>query len=298
MKTTFIRFLIHFFFIAISFSLYSQNSGPKTVFWEISGENLKESSYLFGSMHIIPKADFVKYKTADKILTTCDQLVMEMNIDVSLKQKIEWSKLMMLPEGQKISDYVNEEKYSSIKSYALDTLKVKEFMFNTIIKMKPFAFYSALIPYAIGKKIKGYELHFSKIAGKKDIPVYGLESFEFQMGIFDSIPYSRQMEMFFTEEPDLKNEMTEMLNLYFSHDIYEMANSISEENSAYREFEDQLLRLRNSDWAFQLDELMENNSCFITVGAAHLAGENGLIKLLREKGYKVEAICLIPECRN
>jgi len=190
---------------------------------------------------------------------------------------------------------MEKEKYDLLKSYAMDTLGVKQFMFNTYIKMKPFAFYSALIPHAIGKKIEGYDSHFSKLAKKKKIPVFGLEDFDFQMGIFDSIPHEKQLKMFFTEIPDLESEMKEMITTYKEQDIYWMANALKEEGSEYAELEEQLLILRNRRWTEQLDTLMQENSCFIAVGAAHLAGENGLIRLLREKNYEVNAIMLREE---
>jgi len=58
-----------------------------------------------------------------------------------------------------------------------------------------------------------------------------------------------------------------------------------------------LFQQKDSDWVIQLDEMMQEKSCFIAVGAAHLAGEEGMIKLLRENGYKVDPICLIQDCQ-
>lgn len=299
MKKAFLTTLTFLLFIFLTLgSLSAQLSGPKTIFWEITGENLDRPSYLFGSMHIIPKREFQPFKQVDKLLKTSDRLILEMEIDVPLKTKMEWAKMMILPDGVLISDFMNEEDFTQLKSYAVDTLEVKEFLFNTYLKLKPFAFYSALIPHAIGKKIEGYELHFSKIAKKEEIPTIGLENFEFQMGIFDSIPNMRQVEMFFSDTIDLKKEMTEMLDLYFSQDIYKMASLISEEDSEYADFESELLSLRNENWSGQLESLMHEYSCFIAVGAAHLAGEYGLIKMLREKGYTVKPICLIPDCEE
>lgn len=297
MKKIYIATLSSLLFIFLSIaSLSAQLDGPKTIFWEITGEKLSKPSYLFGSMHIIPKIEFQPFEQVDDLLMSSDRLVLEMIIDVPLKTQMEWAKMMILPEGVLISDIMNEEDFAKVKSYAMDTLDVKEFLFNAYLKLKPFAFYSALIPHAIGEKIEGYELHFSKIAKKEEIPTIGLENFEFQMGIFDSIPNTRQLEMFFSEDIDLKKEMAEMLELFFSQDIYKMAAMISEEDSEYAEFESELVSLRNENWSGQLEKLMQEYSCFIAVGAAHLAGENGLITMLREKGFTVKPICLIPGC--
>ncbi len=273
----------------------AQSTGPKTIFWEISGNGLESKSYLFGTIHILPKKEFEAFEKADSKLKKSDLLVLEMEIDVPMKVQMEWARKMLLPDGRTIPEFMEKDRYASLKSYALDTLGVKEFMFNTYIKMKPFAFYSALIPHAIGKKIEGYDMHFSKLAKRKNIPVHGLEDFDFQLGIFDSIPNEKQLNMFFKEIPDLEKEMNEMIATYKDQDIYWMANALKEEGSEYAELEQELLVLRNHRWSVQLDSLMQENSCFIAVGAAHLAGENGLIRLLRERNYDVRGIMLREE---
>jgi hypothetical protein len=282
--------------IGLNSSAFSQESGPNTVFWKITGEKIEKPSYLFGTIHIIPRSQFIVYDEADKRLKECEQLILEMEIDVPMKTQMEWARKLMLPEGQTIEDYMDDKSFSRIESYALDSLGIKKFLFNTYLKMKPFAFYSALIPHVIGKKIEGYDMHFSGIAKKEEIPVLGLESFDFQLGIFDSIPCEEQLEMFFSEEEDLdlQSELQEILDMYLSQDIYSMAESLSEEEAdGYEEFESELLVKRNNNWVKQLDSLVREKSSFIAVGAAHLAGEYGLIGLLREKGYTVEPIMLI-----
>ncbi len=274
--------------------VHSQDSGPKTVFWKISGNGLKEASYLFGTIHLMPKDEFETYKIVDEKLKKSGQMVLEMIVDVPLKQQIEWAKQMLLPKGTTLRDFMPEDDFGNLKSYVIDSLGVKEMSFNTYIKFKPFAFYSALIPSIIGKKIEGYEIYFSHIAKKKDIPVKGLESFEYQIGIFDSISNERQMEMFFSDDQDLKKEFSEMLDLYKEQDIYHMSDEMSGENLP-DDFENRLIATRNETWVPKLIELMQEKPTFIAVGAGHLAGENGIILKLREKGYDVEPIMLRQE---
>lgn len=282
----------------ISGSVFSQNQSPNTVFWEISGNGLEQSSYIFGTIHIMPKSEFESFKIADDILINCEQIVFEMSIDVPLKQKIEWAKEFLLPAGQTIKDLMSEEDYLRMYSYSIDSLKIKESRFNTYIKFKPLGFYSALIPHVIGKKIEGYDMYFAKIAKKKKIPVAELESFKIQMAIFDSIPLDEQMEMFFADDLNLHEEMAGLLAIYKSQDIYEMVSLMNADESEYKNFENDLLTQRNKNWVIKLDVLMREKSSFIAVGAGHLAGEFGLIQLLREMGFRVEGICLIPDCET
>ena len=282
-------FILSFFLL--SSLVLAQTSGEKSLLWEISGNGLERSSWLFGTMHIIPKKEFKPYKVADNKLMNSKQLVLEVDINIPFSAKIQLAKTLMLPEGAKLSDYMSAEEFENFKSFVLDSLGVKEIKFKAYMRMKPFAVYSALIPEIIGKKIEGYELHFNKIAKKKKIPVLGLETFEFQLAIFDSIPEKEQVRMFLQGDQNTKSSFDELLALYMSQDIYAMAAQLKDDTDS-AQFEEQLLISRNKSWIPMLTELMRKKSSFIAVGAAHLAGEYGLIQQLRDEGYKVEAVVL------
>jgi uncharacterized protein YbaP (TraB family) len=49
---------------------------------------------------------------------------------------------------------------------------------------------------------------------------------------------------------------------------------------------------RNIAWIPTLEELFKKSTSFVAVGAGHLPGELGVISLLKQKGYTVEAIAL------
>ena len=291
------RFINALLFLLFIFpQVFSQTSGPKTVFWKIYGNGLEKPSYLFGTIHIMPKEDFESFRVVDKKLKESEQMVLEMAIDVPLKQQIEWAKQMILPKGETLDAFMTKTAFDSLRHYVIDSLGVKESRFNTYLRFKPFAFYSALIPAVIGKKIEGYEMHFSKIAKKKDIPVRELESFEFQMGLFDSIPNEQQMEMFFGGDQDLRNDLNEMLKTYKEQDIYTMSEDLSTQGTP-SDFESKLIEKRNQAWIPKLAKLINEKSSFIAVGAGHLAGEQGLIRQLKALGYIVEPVMLRDEDR-
>ncbi len=133
-----------------------------------------------------------------------------------------------------------------------------------------------------------------RIARKKNIPVRELESFDFQMSLFDTIPNEKQMDLFFSDKQDLKKDFFETLEIYKEQDIYRMTDHVAGEESMAG-FENRLIRMRNEDWIPKLIAFMQEEPAFIAVGAGHLAGEHGIIRQFREKGYQVEPIMLIRE---
>ncbi|MFZ5940327.1 MAG: TraB/GumN family protein [Bacteroidota bacterium] len=272
--------------------LHAQNDGEKTVLWEISGKDLPGPSYLFGTIHVMPAEIFRSFPLADQKLKESQQLVLEMVMDVPLATQVEWAKKMMLPDGGNLRNLIPEDQFGRLRTYVVDSLGVKEKKFERYLIFKPFAFYSALIPDVIGRKLESYEMHYTKIARDAELPVLGLETFEYQLAIFDSIPMNEQVELFFGEQVDMKKEFAEMIRMYEDQDIYGMAEALEEENASSDEMEFKLITQRNHNWVVLLSDWMRQNPSFIAVGAGHLAGDNGLIRLFREAGYVVNPVML------
>lgn len=80
-----------------------------------------------------------------------------------------------------------------------------------------------------------------------------------------------------------------MVLLYKSKDIDKLYRmSISDD--VFGKYENVLLNKRNNNWISPMAKEMEAMPTFFAVGAGHLGGPNGIITLLRKKGYKVSAV--------
>ena len=55
-------------------------------------------------------------------------------------------------------------------------------------------------------------------------------------------------------------------------------------------FDDALIQNRNVVMAERMDKIIQEQKAFMAVGALHLPGENGVLELLRQKGYQVRPI--------
>lgn len=69
-----------------------------------------------------------------------------------------------------------------------------------------------------------------------------------------------------------------------------LISSKEAENKMLADYEEDLLLKRNRNWIPVIEKAMKEKSTFFGVGAAHLADEEGVIKLLRKQGYKVEPV--------
>jgi uncharacterized protein YbaP (TraB family) len=257
-----------------------------SLFWEVTGNGIEKPSYVFGTIHLIPKSEFKTSKFADNKLKNADHLVMEMVIDVPLKTKIEWAKQMMLPNGNTVEDFLNDEEKIALRSLFIDSLNIHEAKYEKYIKFKPITLYSLIIKESVDK-IKSYEEYFSKLAKKNKIEVIGLETFEYQLAIFDSIPNQDQVHMFF--EGNFVEELESLFELYKKQDIDEMASLVKSDDE-YSKLENELLVNRNTNWIEKIVPMFNDKSIFMAVGAAHLGGDQGIIRLLKEKGYTLKPL--------
>jgi uncharacterized protein YbaP (TraB family) len=140
-------------------------------------------------------------------------------------------------------------------------------------------------------KTASYEMEFMKIAKKRKMKIIGLESIEFQMQTINKISIEDQAKMLVQEfDTNPTVQFDEMLNLYLNEDLDGLYKVVSEESDAIPEFNTNFLEVRNKNWIPVIEKNISANSFFIAVGAAHLPGENGVIQLLRSKGYSVEPV--------
>ena len=70
-------------------------------------------------------------------------------------------------------------------------------------------------------------------------------------------------------------------------ELYKQTTAIKVMNEKYRKW---LLEVRNENWMVKMPDMMKDKSTFFAVGAAYLLGEQGMINLLRKKGYVVKPI--------
>jgi uncharacterized protein YbaP (TraB family) len=121
--------------------------------------------------------------------------------------------------------------------------------------------------------------------------ISGLETVEFQVGVFDQIPQKLQLDELgkMLSEDYSQNEFQTMISTYLSEDIFALDQTMNS-SGMMADYRSILLDERNKSWIPQIEEAMKSKPVFVAVGAGHLAGEYGVINLLKNAGYTVEPI--------
>ena len=87
---------------------------------------------------------------------------------------------------------------------------------------------------------------------------------------------------------DFSKEISKIDSLYQIGDLSLLYDEYQNDSTTSEGEKFLMLDARNLNWINKIDKYLTNNNCFVIVGALHLYGENGLINLLKKKGYKVK----------
>ena len=142
-------------------------------------------------------------------------------------------------------------------------------------------------------RMTSVEIELLRQAKKQDLAVEGLETVDYQISLFDSIPYTLQAQMLVEQlrrQSDIEGEFADMISLYEAKDLQGMEMKMREMFGDDRIFQEILVDRRNREWIPVMERMMREKPTFFAVGAGHLGGASGVIALLRRRGYRVEAV--------
>ncbi len=282
-------------FITLSSFLWKSNqTAPEqtSLLWKIEGNGLKQPSYLFGTMHLIEKQYFYFPESLEKLVKKSDLLVMEI---AGIPDQAEAMKYVVLKEGT-FYDFFTPQQMDTILAWTKSKMMMDEKAFKTTFsKFKPFVLVQTATQMQFMGKTESYEMTFQNIANKNKIKMEGLETIADQMKIFDDLTKEQQAEMVMAGIRDeaKSNEMsTLMQQMYRRQRIDSLYNMIHSEGGVLAEEQNAFLDNRNRNWIPKIKNYVSQGKAFIAVGAGHLGGENGVLRLLEKEGFTVTPVKL------
>ena len=278
--------------------------------YRISGKDLTKPSYVIGTHHLANVGFAEKVPGLKDALTETEQVYGELKWDdlTNPDSMRIMKESMILKDGKTLKDVLSAEAYKKVDNYLKKTMGVglsHPQVAAQMGKLTPAALTNQLTVLMYMQRHMGefdptstFDQYFQAQAQKNNEPVGGLETISFQTGIvFNSKTIDRQAEELIClidhEElnADLMDEMTEAFyaqNLDALKKV--MDTKTNDKCDPTPEESARLIDNRNADWAAKMPDIMKARPTFFAVGAGHLPGDKGLLKLLRDAGYTVEAV--------
>ncbi|HJV18295.1 MAG TPA: TraB/GumN family protein [Sediminibacterium sp.] len=275
-------------FTALLILFFLKTDAQSSLLWEISGNQLKKPSYLFGTFHLICQSDFsISAKLADK-LRAAEQFYAELDITQPGMQQELMTQLTL--KETTLSTLMGSARFEKARVSFKQITGLDLQGFN---QFKPFMSLNLLALYAIpcADKLQPETLFF-QMAKANNIPVGGLETLTDQIAAIDAQPMESQLK---TLAASLQNYDSVKLMMKQLLSVYKLKNSDSlysfmQQHGSDDYFEKELIEKRNTRWISRIQNTIRNKATFFAVGAGHLGGKAGLIALLRKQGFTLKPI--------
>lgn len=282
-------FLISLLISFASCSADVEVSDGNSLLWKIEGDGI-QSSYVFGTMHMIEEEYFEMSESLLEKIKTSDAIIMEVG---GMPDPITAMNMMMLDTGT-VHSFFTKEQLPVLLEFMDKKLGVSPEEFHSVYgKMKPFFLLQAISQSFFSEDAVSYDLNIMAISKQNNIPLIGLETVEEQLSFFDAIPSSEMANLIMESIDNYdkeKKQTQKLMKIYAEQNVTKMIPEMKKQSPEFMAYEDIFLTNRNRAWIPKLIAEMKEKHCFVAVGAAHLFGENGVLELLRKEGYTVTAV--------
>lgn len=262
----------------------------KGILWKIDSAGHR-ASYLLGTMHSEdPRVTQIPAKVRTPF-ELASSFTAEIKMDIGTM--ISMSQSMFYLDGRELESIIGKQQYqksvSLLANYGIPAMLVKH--------MKPWAVATTL---SLPKPKTGLflDLMLFNEAQAQGKALYGLETPAEQLAIFDNMSDKEQVTML---QDTLKNHhllpgmLDQLLGAYLQRDLTKLQKLSDEfmkmgDAKIAKKFTKEIVIDRNHRMVKRMQPRLKEGNAFIAVGALHLPGDEGILNLLKKRGYRVSPV--------
>jgi uncharacterized protein YbaP (TraB family) len=250
--------------------------------------------HLLGSIHPMKPDDYPLSPAIEKAFEWSRVVVFEVDPSRMTEASFELMAKGTLPEGQTLRDVISTETYEEVSRH-LEEIGMNIVGFE---KMRPWMVGVTLTAFELMRagyaQDAGVDMHFFERARDGGKEIRGLETVEFQVGLFAELAAAEDEEFlrYTLQELDTVIPLVdELMTNWRAGKVAEVERLLTEAYQEYPELFVKLVSDRNRDWLPKLEQLLAGDQeAMAIVGSLHLVGEEGIVDLLRRRGYSVEQL--------
>lgn len=294
------RFLAAALLAALAFAAPAFANDPSVVYakipahpamWTVHGS--KGTVYLFGSVHLLPPQVDWHTKEIDAAIAKSDTLVFEIALDADAQQRMMAyiTAHGLLPEGEHLHDMISPEaqkeldaELSKLHLASADVDQMQPWLATLTLEMTSIAKDNYSPSAGVDQQLQAHP------QGK---PIIGLETVEQQLALLSSGDPKAQLQSFEaglkTSTESTNSKIGPLLDAWMHGRVDRIASLTLKDLVKFPEAKKLMFDDRNHAWIGKISEFLDQpKTYFITVGAGHLAGPDGVPALLRARGFRVE----------
>jgi uncharacterized protein YbaP (TraB family) len=261
------------------------------VFWEVTGQH--NTVYLMGSIHVLKSTDAQLPGVADAAYLDAEAIIEELDPFAAAAEMGGAAALALqaMPEGKTLAGVLGPALHTRLQKEAAPLGIEMEFL----ARKQPW--YVALLVMQARLVKGGYntadgvDQQLAQRAQRDGKPLRGLETAVEQLSIFASMSMDEQREFLRAtlDESDVAREVEEVAAAWRQGDLAKLESLLRSGAEESPAFFKALTTDRNLRWLPQIEAMLADprDDYLVVTGALHMVGDDGLVELLRRKGYKV-----------
>lgn len=284
MKKSFLFALITF----ISLIAHAQSS----VLWEISGNGLKNPSCILGTLKFVGEKEFYIPQEVTERIKGATLFAIEDQVDHHAQHELNVA--LHFEKGKSLATELSAADYKKVLAFFEKEFGINQKQFGAkYAKIKPLALSILMTRLTLKEKIKYFDIELLLFAKKNKVATFSLEPIEREAQALNAYPMYNQVKALMHSIDNFETQKLEFQKLMTNYpqesleEIFEFTLHPVENNPL---FIDEFYTKRNIEWLPKIEKMIKENKAFIAVGVAHLEGNQGLLELLKAKGYMLKAV--------
>lgn len=275
----------------------------EALLWRVEREG-RPPSYLFGTIHLTDTRVATLSPKVKAALGEAKAVALEV-ADLSPAAMsgamMQAPKLVMFTDGRRLDGMLTPDEFEKVKA----TLNSSGMPTEVAPLFRPWIIYMILsVSNCERRKVESgdsvLDMRVAETARSRGIPVVGLETVEEQLNAMASVPDDQQIQMLkatlkFADRSD--DLMETVVQFYLNRNMgaawpfqIMLARKAGIDPAPLAVFQEKLIVTRNNKMRDGALPMIEKGGAFVAVGALHLPGEHGLVKLIRDAGYTVTPV--------
>ena len=261
--------------------------------WRVSKPGVA-ASHIFGTIHIADPRVLLIPDPVKQALAQAKSYAMEIQFNPAVEAR--FFEAAQFDDGRRLEPMIGAEAYAQVRA----SLRSREVPEAVIARMKPWAALANLIvtpddyePFTLDQKL------YAMARGRR-LETFGLEGIEEQIAVFDGIPQDTQVALLrhgLAEREHFVGLIEPTIQAWLKRDLALLdavhARTITrypQMAEHYRALTRHIVENRSVVMAHRLFMPLRKGRVFVAIGADHLYGEKGVLRLLQKQGYRVTRV--------
>lgn len=254
--------------------------------WKIESPALPGTSYLFGTMHVRDSGVVAAAAPAFERIKLCKTFASEFDLRELAEGPV--GTPLRMPPGLRLADLLGPKKYTKLRGLFL---KFAQFDLQHVQHLPPMLIVNLIAERTLGNELpQSLDEQLWAYAQEEGLEMKGIETFEEQLAVMARIPLPMQVGMLLESVRNIsryRSHLGHLAELYKLGDATRLYQSVKKSLRGLRK---PMLYRRNEIMAQRMLVLVKEQPTFVAIGAAHLPGGKGVVRLLKQAGLKLSPV--------